>query len=148
MDVRLGVAAAKTDETIDREVLNLEVPDLGAPVALSTPRVYAARTANEFRAAASDAAAVPTARREFLRTERLLIRFDAYGVGGDEMTAAVVNWTGERLAAVSIAAAEAGGTHQISLSLGSLAPGEYAVEINAKGPGGQARELVPLRVGS
>ena len=148
MDMRLAVAAATTAETIDRDILNLEVPDLGTPTALSTPRVYAVRTANELRAVTGDAAAVPTARREFLRSERLLIRFDAYGAAAADVVAAVVNWTGERLAAVSVMPAEAGGTHQVTLSLGSLAPGEYAVEITAKGESGQARELVPLRVGS
>jgi hypothetical protein len=151
LDLRLAVEAAANGETIDRDVLTVEIPDLTSPaVALSTPRVYATRTANEFRTLAADATAVPIARREFLRTERLLIRFDAYAAGDErpQVTAAVVNWTGERLAEVPVAPTEAGGTHQISLGLGALAPGEYAVEITAKGTTGQARELVPLRVGS
>jgi VWFA-related protein len=149
LDLRMAVAAAANGETIDRDVLTVDVPDLTAPVALSTPRVYAVRTANAFRTIAADAGAVPTARREFLRTERLLIRLDAYGASGDgPVTAAVVNWAGERLTGVGVQRAEAGGTHQISLPLGSLAPGEYAVEITVTGESGQARELVPLRVGS
>jgi hypothetical protein len=149
MDLRMAIEAAANGETIDRDILSIEIPDLTSPTALSTPRVYAARTANEFRTLAADAAAVPMARREFLRTERLLIRFDAYAPGSDQqVTAALVNWAGDKLADVSVAAAEAGGTHQISLGLGSLAPGEYAVEITARGAAGQARELVPLRVGS
>jgi hypothetical protein len=98
---------------------------------------------------AANGAAVPTARRGFQRTERLLIRFDAYGASGDAaVTAAVVNWAGERLTTVTVLPAEAGGTHQVSLPLGSLAPGEYAVEITVKGEAGLARELVPLRVGT
>ena len=149
LDLRMAVEAAANGETLDRDTVTVEIPDLTTPVALSTPRVYAARTANEFRTFAADAAAVPTARREFLRTERLLVRFDAYGTSGDRaVTAAVVNWAGEQLTAVTVQPADAGGTHQISLPLGSLAPGEYAVEITAKGESGQARELVPLRVGS
>jgi VWFA-related protein len=150
MDLRMAIEAAANGETIDRNILSIDVPDLTSPTALSTPRVYATRTANEFRALAADAAAIPMARREFLRTERLLIRFDAYAPGGErpQVTAALVNWTGEKLADVAVSAAETGGTHQISLGLGSLAPGEYAVEITAIGAAGQARELVPLRVGS
>jgi hypothetical protein len=149
LDLRMAVEAAANGEMIDRDTVTVEIPDLTTPLALSTPRVYAARTANEFRAVAADAAAVPTARREFQRTERLLIRFDAYGTSGDApVTAAVVNWAGEQLTVVSVRPADAGGTHQISLPLGSLAPGEYAVEITAKGEGGQTRELVPLRVGT
>ena len=149
LDVRVAIEAAANGETIDREVLNVDIPDLTAAVALSTPRVYAVRTANEFRTIAADPGAVPTARREFLRTERLLIRLDAYGASGDgAVTAAVVNWAGERLTGVGVQRAGAGGTHQISLPVGSLAPGEYAVEITVTGESGQARELVPLRVGT
>ena len=150
MDLRMAIEAAANGETIDRDILSIEVPDLTSPTALSTPRVWATRTANEFRSLAADAAAVPMARREFLRTERLLIRFDAYAPGGErpDVTAALVNWAGDKLADVPVAVAEAGGTHQVSLGLGALAPGEYAVEITAKGAAGQARELVPLRVGS
>ena len=150
MDLRMAIEAAANGETIDRDSLSIDVPDLTAPTAISTPRVYATRTANEFRTLTADATAVPMARREFLRTERLMIRFDVYAPGSElpQVTAALVNWTGDKLADVPVGAAEAGGTHQISLGLGSLAPGEYAVEITAKGEAGQARELVPLRVGS
>jgi VWFA-related protein len=148
LDVRVAVASAGNGETIDREVLNVDVPDLTAPLALSTPRVYVARTGNEFRTLAADAAAVPTARREFARTERLLIRFDAYGAGPQTPTAAVVNWAGERLTGITVQRAETGGSHQISIPLGSLAPGEYAIEIVATGEGAETRQLVPLRVGS
>jgi VWFA-related protein len=149
LDLRMAVEAAANGETIDRDVVTVEIPDLTAAPAISTPRVYAVRTANEFRALAANGAAVPTARRGFQRTERLLIRFDAYGASGDAaVTAAVVNWAGERLTTVTVLRAEAGGTHQVSLPLGSLAPGEYAVEITVKGEADQARELVPLRVGT
>ena len=148
LDVRVAVQAAASGETIDREVLTVDIPDLTAALALSTPRVYAVRTANELRAIGADAAAVPTARREFARTERLLIRFDAYGIPSDAaVTAAVVNWAGERLAPIAVQRADAGGTHQVSVPLGSLAPGEYAVEIVTTSADAETRALVPLRVG-
>ena len=44
--------------------------------------------------------------------------------------------------------ASAGGTHQIDLSLGAIAAGEYLVEITVKGATGEAKELVPLRIGA
>jgi hypothetical protein len=98
----------------------------------------------------ADASVVPIARRQFLRTERLLIRFDVYGAGDirPEVTAALLNSNGDRMTAVPVSAAAAGATHQIDLGLASLAPGEYVVEVTVKGVGGQVRELVPLRVGS
>ena len=49
---------------------------------------------------------------------------------------------------VPIAPAAAGGTHQIDLSLAPIAAGEYLVEITARGASGEAKELIPLRVGS
>lgn len=149
LDVRLAVEAAATGETIDREVITVAVPDLAAPAAaLSTPRVFVARTANEFRTMTGEAALVPIARREFLRSERLMIRFDAYGGDGEraEVTAALLSWSGDRMADVPIAPAPAGGTHQIAFALGSLAPGEYVVEITVRRGDAEAKELVPLRV--
>ena len=149
LEVRLGVESAEDGETIDREVVALEVPDLAAPsIGLSTPRVFAARTGNEFRAASTDAAATPTPRREFSKSERLLIRFDAYTAdpAAAQVTAAVVNRLGDRLATLPVAPAAAGGTHQVVLPLGGLAPGEYAIEITARTGDASATELVPLRV--
>jgi hypothetical protein len=136
--------------TIDQEIRTIEIPDLTALPAISTPRVFRARTAREFQAAAADAAATPTASREFSRTERLLIRFDAYAAAGEEVeaTAALLNRMGRRMSEIPIAAAAAGGTHQINLSLAGVPAGEYLVEIAVKTASGEAKELVPLRIGS
>jgi VWFA-related protein len=148
LDVRLAVESAENGETIDQQTVSLDVPDFSsAAVALSTPRVFASRLAAELRAAASDAAAVPVARREFSRSERLLIRFDAYGQA-PAVSAALLNSSGGRMTDVPLVPAQAGGTHQLSLPLGSLAPGSYVIEVIARSGDGQARELVPLRVGS
>ena len=46
-----------------------------------------------------------------------------------------------------VTAATVGGTHQIDLGLGSIAAGEYLIEITATGATGEAKELIPLRVG-
>jgi hypothetical protein len=46
-----------------------------------------------------------------------------------------------------VAAATIGGTHQIDLALGAIAPGEYLIEITATGATGETKELVPLRIG-
>jgi hypothetical protein len=110
--------------------------------------VYRARTAREFQMAARDADAVPVAAREFMRTERLLIRFDAYGPGTEipQPTATLLNRSGQKMADVPITPAATGGTHQIDLGLGSVAPGEYLIEIAVSGQNGRVTELVPLRV--
>ena len=104
----------------------------------------------EYQTFAADAAATPNAAREFSRTERLLIRFDVYAAGGEPAAPAAVllNRGGSRMADVPVAAAQAGGTHQINLSLAAIPAGEYLVEITVKSASGEAKELVPLRVGS
>jgi hypothetical protein len=106
------------------------VPDLtSAQAALSTPRVFRARTARDLQAVSRDAAAIPVTTREFSRTDRLLIRFDAYAPLTEmpTVTAILMNRSGQKMADVPVTAATAGGTHQIDLGLTSVAPGEYLV---------------------
>lgn len=149
VELRLTVEGAGGGGTLDQETRTIVVPDLTGPqVALSTPRVFRARTVPELRAFANDPNAAPVAVREFSRTERLLIRFDAYGPGTEKpaATAALMNRTGQKMADVPVAAAATGVGYQIDLSLNTLPPGEYLVEITAKGAGGEAKELVAVRV--
>jgi VWFA-related protein len=151
LELRLTIQDAAGGGTLDQEIKALDVPDLTAPqAAISTPRVYRARTVREFQTLAADAAATPTASREFSRTERLLIRFDAYapGTGQPEPTAVLLNRAGQKMSDVPVAAAPAGGTHHINLSLASIPTGEYLVQITVTSPAGDATELVPLRIGA
>ncbi len=132
---------------LDNEIRRMTIPDLTSPdAAVSTPRVYRTRSAREFQTIAADAAAVPTAGREFSRTERLLIRFDAYG--NATPTAVLLNRAGQKMADLPVAQATAGGSHQLDVGLAAIAPGEYLVEITVTGATDEAKELVPLRVGA
>ena len=149
IELRMTVQEAGSSGTLDQEIRTIEVPDLTAPqAAMSTPRVHRARTAREAQTLAADANAVPVAAREFSRTERLLIRFDTYAAGGErpEPTAVLLNRAGQKMSDVPVAAASAGGTHQINLGLASVPAGEYLVEITVKTASGEAKELVPLRI--
>ncbi len=151
LELRMTVHDASSGGTLDQEIRTIDVPDLTTPqAAISTPRVFRARTVREFQTLAADAAATPNASREFSRTERLLIRFDAYAAGSEQAqpTAALLNRGGSKMNDVPVAVAEAGGTHQINLSLASIPAGEYLVEIMVKTAAGEAQELVPFRVGS
>jgi VWFA-related protein len=148
VELRLTVESA-AGETLDRDIRPMDVPDLTAPeAAISTPRVYRARTARELQTISADADAVPLVTREFARTERLLIRFDAYAPGSVTAppVAAVLNRNGEKMFDVPVAAASAGATHQIDLGLGSTPPGEYLLEIVPAAGGIAARQLVAFRV--
>jgi VWFA-related protein len=146
LELRMSVEAA-AGGTLDSEIRTIVVPDLTAPeAAISTPRVHRVRTAREFQAIAADPGAVPAVARDFSRTERLLIRFELYG--NATPTAVLMNRNGQKMADVPVAASPSAGTHQIDLSLAPIAAGEYLIEITAKGATGEAKELIPLRVGS
>jgi hypothetical protein len=147
----MTVEEAGVGGTLDSEIRDITVPDFTAPqVALSTPRVYRARTAREFQSLAADPAAIPVPGREFLRSERLLIRFDSYGPGSEKptVTGVLMNRAGQKMADVQIAPGAAGAMHQIDLGLASFPAGEYLVEITATGAAGEVKELVPFRSGS
>jgi hypothetical protein len=151
IELRMTVEAAGSGGTLDSEIRDFTVPDFTAPqVALSTPRVYRARTVREFQTLAADASAIPSPGREFSRTERLLIRFDTYGAGTEkpDVSAVLLNRAGTKMSDVQIAPAAAGTTHQIDLGLASIPAGEYLVEITAKSGSGEVKELVPFRLGS
>ena len=151
LELRVTVHDATSGGTLDQEVKTIEVPDLTAVrAALSTPRVFRARTMREYQTLAADATAAPNAAREFSRTERLLIRFDAYAAGGEQVqpTAVMLNRAGSKMTDVPVTVAQAGGTHQINLSLAAIPAGEYLVEITVNSASGEAKELVPFRVGS
>ena len=137
--VSISVAAGPNAEAIDRDVFSVYVPDLGIPGAISPPRVFHARTANEYRAAVTGGTA-PSPRREFLRSDRVLIRFDT---DASHVTAALVNTNGRKLADLTVAPASTGGTHQLDLRLGGLARGEYVIEITGDDT---ATEYVPFRI--
>ena len=59
----MTVEEAGVGGTLDSEIRDITVPDFTAPqVALSTPRVYRARTAREFQSLAADAGRHPACR--------------------------------------------------------------------------------------
>ncbi len=133
---------------IDTDVREITVPDLTTPqLELTTPQVLRARTVKEFRDINADPHAVPSAAREFRRTDRLVIRFDAYAPGGTPNVAAkLLNRAGQSMLDVPVSTQAAGATHQIDLPLASMAPGEYLIEIKASSEAGEAKQLVAFRL--
>jgi hypothetical protein len=151
MQLRVGVEDA-AGNIVDAGTEEVAVPDYTAPeVQVSTLQVFRARNAIEFRALNADpAAAVPTAAREFSRTERLLIRFAARGPGNEQPRTEVrlLNRIGQRmvdLPAQPVPNAEAGRL-QVDLPLAGLAAGDYIVEVTSSGTSGKAQQFVGFRV--
>jgi hypothetical protein len=147
LDVKI-VLADREGKTIDRETRVIDVPDYsGRAAALGTPRFHRPRTLREFQTLAADPEAMPVTTRDFARTDRLLIRFDALGAGGEPIapTAAILSRAGRKMFDVQVApSATAGASHQIDLSLGPLPTGEYLLEIAATPDG--PRQLAAFRI--
>jgi len=151
--LQLSVAVeGQAGEVLDRDSREIQIPDFTTvEVGLSTPYVVRARTALEVRSLSADWLAVPTAAREFRRTDRLLIRFEAYAPGGSTPTvsARLLNRAGERMSDLPVQAGAPSPRYQADVTLANLPPGEYLVEVAASADaGGDARELVAFRLAS
>jgi VWFA-related protein len=137
-------------EVLDSAVEEITVPDFTqVDVSFATPRVYRARTARDVQVLKAQPDAVPTSDREFSRTERLLVRAEAYAPGGvtPDVTARLLNRAGDRMADLP-AQANPSGYVDVELPLSALAAGEYLIELNATNPAGStARELIAFKVG-
>ena len=149
MQLRVSVEGASA-EVIDSEVREIDVPDLtAAKTTIGTPAVYRGRTLPEFQKLKADPQAVPTASREFTRSDRVFIRVPAYAVGGAEpaVTARLLNRAGQPMSDLTVVAAPGASTvKDIDLSLAPLAPGEYLVEITVAGESDPIKELVGFRM--
>ncbi len=134
---------------LDSETREISLPDFGAPqTSLGTPEVLRARTARDYQQLKADSDAVPVAVREFSRTDRLLIRAPAYGPANTvpAVTARLLNRGGQAMTDLQVTVGAPDSMALIDLPLAGLAPGEYVVEIKAAGEGGEAKELVGIRV--
>ena len=147
LQLRMGINGSNGPiDSDDRELL---VPDLTAVEAgFATPRVYVARTARDFVMIRKDPDAVPSASREFRRTERMVVRVDTYSPGAAAMTvtARMLNRQGGKLVDVPVTST-AGQPHLIDLPLSAFAPGEYLLELSGTIEGQQpVTELIAFRV--
>ena len=92
---------------------------------------------------------MPFAAREFVRTDRLFIRFAIYGKGASEavVSAYLAGRAGAPLRPLPVAAVEGvEAAYQIDLPLASTARGDFLVAVTAVRGDEQTWTLVPLRV--
>ena len=137
-------------QVIDSSEQDITVPDYAhTQVSIGTPRVYRARSAYEMTQVRNNLNAAPTVELEFSRTERLLVRFDAYAAdnAAPAVTAKLLNRAGQSMADVPVQAV-AGKPLQIDLPLASLAAGQYLLELDAKTSSGTAQQMIAFSVGS
>ncbi|HEY7286017.1 MAG TPA: VWA domain-containing protein [Vicinamibacterales bacterium] len=148
VQLRVSVEGASS-QVLDTETRELTVPDLTGPQALlGTPAVFRARTLRDYQALKTDAGAMPIATREFSRTDRILVRVPTLGPAGTTPALSVhlLNRAGQAMSEIQPTPSPKEGEQQIDVPLSGLAPGEYLVEIKAKGDAGDAQELVAFRV--
>lgn len=149
--VQLDLTIFAADGTrIDSAAHDVDIPDSSRADPLILPaQLFRSSSAREFREISRDPAAAPVPAREFRRTERLLLRVPAYSPGGSAITLSVrvLNRSGQILRQLEPMPALAGrDIRQFDLPLGWLAPGEYAIELNATSSAGTAKEIVRFRV--
>ncbi|MFO7694356.1 MAG: VWA domain-containing protein [Vicinamibacterales bacterium] len=138
-------------QVLDSFQQEIAIPDFtDTEVRLSTPAVLRARTPREFQALSRDPDPVPTPLREFRRTDRLLIRFAAAVPGGAssaEVTASMLNRAGQKMVDLTVQPpVDPSQSYQVDLPLAGLSPGEYVIEIRAKGVSGESTEFIAIKV--
>ena len=148
VQLRIQVEGAR-GQVLDAVTRELTLPDFTrVEVSFGTPRLFRGRTVRDLNALKANQSAVPVADREFSRTERLLLRVDAYTPGNipPAVTARLLNRTGQRMSDLPVTA-QAGGLFEMELPLASLPVGDYLIELNAKSESGTAQEMVAFKVG-
>lgn len=148
LDLRIAVEGPG-GAVLDTDSRTITVPDYsGAGIAIGTPRLYRARTARDVAGLRADAAARPTAAREFSRAERLLIRFEVWGPGGiaPVVKARLLNMRGEPVTDLPAATPAAGGGYELEIPLAPYAPNDYLIELTSGDGGDAVRVLTALRI--
>ena len=136
-------------QVVDSVTREVTVPDYTrVQVTLGTPRLYRARTVRDLQTIRANPSAVPVADREFSRSERLLVRVEAFAPGGlvPEVTAKLMNRSGAAMADLPLQPG-VGGSFESELPLSSLAAGEYLIEFTAKAPSGLTQDTIAFRIG-
>ena len=152
LQLRMTVQGAE-GQVLDSDFRDLVVPDYAkAEPLLSVPAIYRARTQRDVNLINADPNPRPSTAREFSRTERLHVRFQAYAPGGGAAAPAarLLNRVGSRMSDVLIHAAPARGPadFEADIPLANLPAGDYLLEVTLPGEQAPAKQLVAFRVTS
>ncbi len=129
----------------------IELPDFTGPnLVLSTPAFVRARNNLEWQQVVTDWDAIPAVARDFRRTERILLRVEAYAPGTTEpdVTAWLLNRLGDRMFPLVVQPAADGHPYQVDIQPAGLAPGDYVVELTVTTSSDELVELVAFRLRS
>jgi VWFA-related protein len=144
------VAMNARGERVDVRDRHLDVPETStAGPTLTSPFVFRGRTALDLRQVREQASPLPAAGRTFARSERILLRFQAFGAGGSPPVVALrlLNATGQPIATYPTSASTTGAsTYEAELSFGAFPPADYVIEISAAANQDEVKEYLAIRV--
>jgi VWFA-related protein len=146
LQLRMVVQTAD-GQVMDASTRELTVPDYTkVEVSFATPRIFRARTPRDVQAVMANPNAAPVADRNFARSDRILVRAEAFAPGGATpvVTARLLNRAGTPMSDVPVRGAA--GTADLELALAQFAAGEYLLELTAKTATGTAQEMVAFRL--
>ena len=150
--LQLSVAVeGENGEVLDRDRDTIDIPDFTGPnLVLSTPAFVRARNALEWGELVDDWDAVPAVSPEFRRTERLFLRFEAYGLGttAPAVEAWLLNRGGDQMFPLIVQPLENERRYQVDIQPANLPPGEYVVELQVTTAEDEVTQLVAFRLGS
>lgn len=144
LQVSLAISDAG-NKWLGRDVRYIDVPkfDPARPV-IAAVEFIRPRSLPEFTALQAREDAVPTATREFVRQDRLLLRIRAFaGTDQAEVQVQLLNRSGHVLMHLPQLPA-IGGAAQFALPLARYARGEYRLQVHATGAGQSTTQLLPL----
>jgi VWFA-related protein len=150
VQLRVSVEASSS-AVLDTETREITIPDLTTPQStLGTPSILRARTLPELNKLKANPDAIPTASREFSRTDRLVVRVPTYASGGNAppLKVHILNRAGSAMSELQAVAGPRPGEQQIDLAVSALPPGEYVLEIKAGDQDTDSKELVGFRITS
>ncbi|MBI4486063.1 MAG: VWA domain-containing protein, partial [Acidobacteria bacterium] len=146
------VSRDASGDVFDEESRLVTVPEFpDARLTLSSPIVLRAQNFLEFRALGASPDPVPFAGHEFVRTDRLLIRFTVYGDSASNATVSARLMTRDQNTLVALPVAALPGrdsTYQIDFPLSSVARGDFLLAVEVANGDEHTRAVVPVRVTS
>jgi hypothetical protein len=144
------VAQNARGQRVDQDDFTYDVTDFtSASVQISTPLLFRARTARDITQLRGGSAGLPEPGRQFSRTERLLMRFDAYGPGGSapKVTLRLLNREGGQVAPLpDPTLVPSTSTYETEIVLAPLPPAEYLFEISVTIGEDTVKKLVALKI--
>jgi VWFA-related protein len=136
---------------VETQEQSFSVPDFSATgPRIATPVIFRGRTARDLQAVRAAVSPLPAIDRQFSRTDRMLVRFDAYAPGGSSPVVAMrlLNRGGDAIASLPAPVRAGAGPFEFEMSFGSFPPGDYLIEIKAEINGDVAREIFGIHVTS